>query len=230
MRISLLFLILLFSAPLLPACSRDDAPPATPISDPIKYLALGDSYTIGESVNVSERWPVQLAAQMREQGVQMEDPEIIARTGWTTRNLLDAMDDRMLKPEYDLVSILIGVNNQYQGRTLAEYQEEYEIVLQRAIALAKGDSSRVFVVSIPDYGFTPFGASNQEAISAEIDIFNHACREITERYGVPFYNITPISREGLDRDNFVALDGLHPSGPQYKAWVDQILESVIALL
>ncbi len=229
MKTMSMLLLLLLTASTLVGCRQEDPLPAGD-PDSLSYLALGDSYTIGESVAEDERWPVQLAAAMRQEGADIADPEIVARTGWTTRNLLDAMDARDLQPSYDLVSILIGVNNHYQGRSLDEYRTEYETVLQRAIALAGDKPERVFVVSIPDYGFTSFGASNQAQISPEIDAFNNACREITERYGVVWYNITEISRDGLERNDYVAPDGLHPSGTQYRDWVAAILERVLDLI
>ena len=195
-----------------------------------KYLALGDSYTIGESVPEAERWPVVLTDRLRAAGGQMEDAEIIATTGWTTGNLISAIEFQAPAEEYDLVSLLIGVNNQFQGRSLEEYRTEFTELLQTSIRLAKGNASRVFVVSIPDYGYTPFGQNNQEAISAEIDIFNAACQEITESFGIKYFNITPISREAFDGPGYVAPDGLHPSGYQYSLWVDLMYEEVKEML
>ena len=195
----------------------------TAVAQPMKYLALGDSYTIGESVAPEERWPVQLAERLRQQGRSVEGPTIIATTGWRTDNLKNGMTIARLQPEYDLVSLLIGVNNQYQGKPLEPYKEEFEALLQEAIRLAKGDKNRVFVVSIPDYGYTPFGKSKQEKISRELDAFNEANRVIAEKWGVKYFNITDISRQGLDQPELVAADGLHPSGKMYSLWVDRIL-------
>lgn len=196
---------------------------------PFKYLALGDSYTIGESVDSTTRWPVLLRDALQSEGLSPEGAEVIATTGWTTGNLINAIDNADLQPEYGLVSLLIGVNNQYQGRSLSEYETQFEQLLSKAIFLAGGDTSRVFVVSIPDYGFTPFGEPNQSAISAEIDTFNAASRAITEQFGVRYFDITPISREGLDKPSYVANDGLHPSGEQYAAWVELCLPGVLEL-
>lgn len=192
----------------------------------MKYLALGDSYTIGESVAPEERWPVQLAHQLRQRGKAVEGPTIIATTGWRTDNLQNGMTIARLQPEYDLVSLLIGVNNQYQGRPLAQYQTEFEALLREAIRLARGNKANVFVVSIPDYGYTPFGQPRQEKISRELDAFNEANRALTEQLGVKYIYITDISRQGLQDPALVAADGLHPSGKMYGLWVARILESL----
>lgn len=192
-------------------------------SKPLKYLALGDSYTIGESVAEGERWPVQLAAQLRGIGIEIDNPRIIATTGWRTDNLKNAINIAQIKETYDLVSLLIGVNNQYQGKPVDQYAVEYEDLLKTAIALAGGNKAKVFVVSIPDYGFTPFGKPKQEKISKELDEFNEVNKRITESYGIQYFNITDISRDGLDDPELVASDGLHPSGKQYGLWVDRIV-------
>ncbi len=193
---------------------------------PLKYLALGDSYTIGESVTESERWPVQLAKALTEKGTPIEKPKIIAVTGWRTDNLNNGINIAKLKNEYDLVSLLIGVNNQYQGKSAEEYAVEYEELLKKAIELAGDDKDRVFVVSIPDYGYTPFGQAKQEKITKELDEFNAINNRITKGYGVAYFNITDISRKGLDDPELVASDGLHPSGKQYTLWVARILEGL----
>jgi lysophospholipase L1-like esterase len=196
-------------------------------STSLSYLALGDSYTIGESVKESERWPVQLAKALTKKGFNVSPPEIIATTGWRTDNLKDAIIKAELKPDYDLVSLLIGVNNQYQGKPAAQYADEFEELLKMAIQLGKGKSANVFVVSIPDYGYTPFGSSKRETISKQIDEFNAINQRIAEEYKVAYYNITDISREGLTDPSLVADDGLHPSGKMYTQWVDRILEKFI---
>ncbi|MGE0590892.1 MAG: SGNH/GDSL hydrolase family protein [Cyclobacteriaceae bacterium] len=195
-------------------------------SQPLKYLALGDSYTIGESVAENERWPVQLAEQLRAKGFEIDKPRIIATTGWRTDNLKNGINIAQIKETYDLVSLLIGVNNQYQGKPVDQYAIEYEDLLKTAVGLAGGDKEKVFVVSIPDYGFTPFGKPKQEKISKELDEFNEVNKRITESYGIQYFNITDISRHGFDDPELVASDGLHPSGRQYKLWVDRIVESL----
>ncbi|MBX2916504.1 MAG: SGNH/GDSL hydrolase family protein [Cyclobacteriaceae bacterium] len=182
-----------------------------------KFLALGDSYTIGESVAEAERWPNQLAVKLK-----IPQPKIIATTGWRTDNLTDAIEAEGLKPEYDLVSLLIGVNNQYQGKPIEVYEREFEVLLQTAIKLAKGKKKNVFVVSIPDYGYTPFGKAKQEKISLELDQYNTINKRIAARYGVYYFDITPISRKGLEDAELIAGDGLHPSGKMYGQWVELI--------
>ena len=192
----------------------------------LKFLALGDSYTIGESVAAQERWPVRLADVLRKKGVPCSDPQIIATTGWRTDDLKHAIEKAKLKPEYTLVSLLIGVNNYYQGKSAESYAPEFEELLRTAIALAGGDKSRVFVVSIPDYGYTPFGKEKQQTISAGIDAFNAVNKSIAQKLGVRYIYITDISRKGLIEPNLVATDGLHPSGKMYSAWIERMTEVV----
>lgn len=182
-----------------------------------KFLALGDSYTIGESVSEEERWPNQLADKLK-----IERPRIIATTGWRTDDLKGAINSANLKDDYDLVSLLIGVNNQYQGKSSAQYEIEFEDLLKTAIQLAKGKSKNVFVVSIPDYGFTPFGKPKQETITVQLDEFNIINKRISEKYKIKYFNITGISRKGLEDPTLVAADGLHPSGKMYTQWVEVI--------
>jgi lysophospholipase L1-like esterase len=185
----------------------------------VKFLALGDSYTIGESVSEAERWPVQLAALLRNQGFTVDDPQIIARTGWTTDELSAAIDAANPQGPYDLVSLLIGVNNQYRGRDSEQYRTEFIALLQRAIGFAGGQPSHVLVLSIPDWGVTPF-ASNSDAakIAAEIDTYNAINKEESERAGVHYVDVTPVSRTAATDPSLIANDGLHPSGPMYTEW------------
>lgn len=191
-----------------------------------RFLALGDSYTIGESVAEEERWPVQLAKAWSEKGNPTGDPTIIATTGWRTDNLKDAIEKAQLKNDYDLVSLLIGVNNQYQGKSTEQYAIEFEELLKISIRLAKGKKENVFVVSIPDYGYTPFGLPKQKEISKALDQFNEINKRITEAAGITYINITDISRKGLDQPDLVAGDGLHPSGKMYSLWVERIVKSL----
>ena len=193
---------------------------------PMKYLALGDSYTIGESVAMQDRWPNQLAAQLSKRGISIDKPSIIATTGWRTDNLANAITIAKPKEEFDLVSLLIGVNNQYQNRSIEQFKIEFEELLKTSIRLAKGKKENVFVVSIPDYGYTPFGEKNKEKISAAIDQFNNESKVICENNGVKYIFIADISREGLNDPTLVAPDGLHPSGKMYAMWVDRILKEV----
>lgn len=201
--------------------SQDDAE-----SVKFKYLALGDSYTIGQSVNTKDRWPIQLVNSLDSlvANFDYEEVKIIARTGWTTQELSKAIDKDSVTSDYDLVSLLIGVNNQYRGYPIADYPDEFEKLLNRAIGFAGGRADHVIVLSIPDYGYTPFGESNQEKISREINAYNAINKEISEANGIAYYSITEISRGGLEKPNLVASDQLHPSGEQYGLWVAEILK------
>ena len=190
------------------------------------FLALGDSYTIGEAVSESARWPVQLAARLNEHGIAIDAPRILATTGWTTDELSAAMDDSTFSPPYALVTLMIGVNNQYRGRDLHEYGVQFDALLVRAIHLAGDDATRVIVLSTPDWGATPFGhASGRdlEAISAQIDAFNALARKETVARGAAWVDVTPVSR-GVARDpSLAAHDGLHPSASMYAQWVKLVL-------
>jgi lysophospholipase L1-like esterase len=192
----------------------------------MRFLALGDSYTIGESVEESNRWPVQLATLLRKHGYVCENPTIIATTGWRTDDLSRAIDNSGITGTYDLVSLLIGVNNQYQGKPVEDYKPEFENLLKRAISFAGNDPSKVFVVSIPDYGFTPFGKEKKDTITKEIDRFNEANRMIATRLGVKYVYITDISRRALEEPELIAEDGLHPSGKMYQEWVNRIAKEL----
>jgi lysophospholipase L1-like esterase len=192
----------------------------------IKFLALGDSYTIGESVAASARWPVQLADSLKKLGVDVETPVIIATTGWRTDDLKRAIGNAHLKNEYGMVSLLIGVNNQYQGKPVSAYPAEFRELLEMAIHLAGGKKENVFVLSIPDYGYTPYGAPNQQKISAALNEFNSVNKEVTEKAGVKYFDITGISRKGLTQPDLVAGDDLHPSANMYAEWVSIILKGL----
>ena len=190
----------------------------------VNFLALGDSYTIGESVADTERWPMQLVHELRSLGYECKEPKIIATTGWRTDDLNSAINNAQLKQAYNLVSLLIGVNNQYQGKSAKDYAPEFEALLKRAIDFAQGEKSKVFVVSIPDYGFTPFGKDKQVEITRAIDEFNNVNKTISEKLGITYIDITPISRKGFEDPELVATDGLHPSGKMYRMWVKEIVE------
>ena len=191
-------------------------------STAMKFLALGDSYTIGESVAEKDRWPEQLADNLRAKGKKVDRPKIIGVTGWRTDQLKAAIEEAHLKNEYGMVSLLIVVNNQYQHKTVESYKPEFEELLKMAIELAGGKKENVFVVSIPDYGYTPFGKPKQAEISQAIDDYNDANKKITEKMGVKYINITDLTRKGLDNPEYVAEDGLHPSGKMYSLWVERM--------
>jgi len=194
--------------------------------DPPRYLALGDSYTIGESVAESDRFPVQLARSLG-----LHEPQIIAKTGWTTDELNAAIDKANPQGTYGLVTLLIGVNNQYRGRDAEQYRREFVGLLDRAIAFAGGNPSHVVVVSIPDWGVTPFAANRDRAkIANEIDHFNAINREETLRAKARYVDITPVSRRAANDASLVAGDGLHPSGAMYAEWVKLILPEAQAAL
>lgn len=195
----------------------------------MRFLALGDSYTIGESVVAAERWPVQLAKRMRDEGVYMENPLIIATTGWTTDELTAGIARKDPQGPFALVSLLIGVNNQYRGRDLEEYRAQFVSLVEQAIVLAGGDPRRVLVLSIPDWGVTPFaGKQHNERVSSEIDAFNLVNATETARLGARYVDITPISRDAPDDPALLAGDGLHPSGKMYTAWAELALPAALA--
>lgn len=238
---------------LLAGCAGQEAPPVTPAPEtivgetavslscnlssqggvPVTYLALGDSYTIGESVAEAERWPVQLAARLRAAGLAVADPQIIARTGWTTGELAARIAQENITGPFDLVSLLIGVNNQYRGLSLGEYRQAFVGLLETAVALAGGEAGRVLVLSIPDWGVTPFAAKmgrDPGQVAAEIDAFNAVNRAESAKRGVAYVDVTPISRQAATDPALLADDGLHPSGKMYAAWVELALPLVCEML
>jgi lysophospholipase L1-like esterase len=226
---------------LLSSCSKPDTAPPPPFvplpvipnapSPPLKYLALGDSYTIGQSVPVDDRFPHQTVAMLKQSGRQFAEPEYIATTGWTTANLLSAIGTANKPKNYDVVSLLIGVNNQYQGRDTAEYRAQFTQCLQEAILHAGGRKERVFVLSIPDYGVTPFGRTmNPERIAMEIDAFNKINNQITVGFGIAYIEITKGSRDAISDPSLVATDGLHPSGKEYRKWAEKLSAQVLTVL
>jgi lysophospholipase L1-like esterase len=187
-----------------------------------RYLALGDSYTIGESVAESDRYPVQLAHALK-----IGEPQIIAKTGWTTDELNAAIDRADPHGPYGLVTLLIGVNNQYRGRSADEYRQQFAGLLQRAIGFAGGKAKNVVVISIPDWGVTPFAKNRDRAkIGREIDQFNAINREETAKAGARYVDITPESRKAADDKSLVAEDGLHPSGKMYSEWTQLIRQQI----
>ncbi|MFC0153509.1 SGNH/GDSL hydrolase family protein [Xanthomonas dyei] len=193
---------------------------------PLRYLALGDSYTIGEGVELAQRWPMQLVDGLRAHGWNVAPPQIIATTGWTTDELQAGIDAAAPQGTFDLVSLLIGVNNQYRGRSLDEYRSQFDTLLQRAIGSAGGHAARVVVLSIPDWGLTPFAhaqGSDAGLIAAQIDAFNSVAAERCAAHAVRFVDITAISRDGGDAIDMLVDDGLHPSAAMYARWVAMAL-------
>ena len=193
----------------------------TALTTELRYLALGDSYTIGEAVNEAGRWPMQLARLLRMEGVLVGDPRIIATTGWTTDELDAAITAAEPLGEHDFVTLLIGVNNQYRGRDVEEYRTQFAALLWRAIGFARNRPDRVLVLSIPDWGVTPFAAqSGRDArqIARELDAYNAAAREVCAQRGVAFVDITAVSRARGAEPAMLAGDGLHPSAAMYTEW------------
>lgn len=201
--------------------------PVTPLS----ILVLGDSYSIGEGVTVAERWPNQLVARLQAQSYSVHAPEIIATTGWTTTELSAALQQATFNPPYDLVFLLIGVNNQYRGLPLAQYQVEFQALLLQAVSFAGQQPQRVVVLSIPDWGVTPFAAGrDRQQISQEIVAFNGVNQQITLATGAHYVDITPISRQAETEPGLLTADGLHPAGGMYQQWVAQMWPVVVAIL
>jgi len=187
------------------------------------YLALGDSYTIGEQVGSKENFPSQVTDLLKEEGIKFDAPEIVARTGWTTDELQIAIKKTGLKKRYDFVTLLIGVNNQYRGRKVNDYIPEFESLLRQAIQFAGNDTTHVIVLSIPDWGATPFAEGrDREQIAKEIDEYNSANELISKKYNVHYINITQGTREAASDISFLTSDGLHPSGKEYTRWAKKV--------
>jgi lysophospholipase L1-like esterase len=197
----------------------------------VRFLALGDSYTIGEGVAPAERWPVRLAAALRAGGQVVAEPHIIARTGWTTDELAQAIAASPVGSDHDLVSLLIGVNDQYRGRPVSEYPERFRSLLRQAIGFAGGRPARVLVLSIPDWGVTPFASGRDRArIAAEIDAYNAVNRAESVAAGARWVDVTAVSREAAADRTLLAPDGLHPSAAMYARWVDLVVPQARAAL
>jgi lysophospholipase L1-like esterase len=191
------------------------------------YLALGDSYTIGESVPIHESFPYQVTQLLRRDGFMFHAPEVIAKTGWTTDELQAAVSATRLLPSYDFVSLLVGVNNQYRGRNLEEYHSQFEALLKKTIRLTGNNSSRVIVISIPDWGVTPFAADrDRNKIGNEIDAFNEVNNQLALHHKAHYIDITPGSREAANDRSLITADGLHPSRKEYERWSKLVAEKM----
>ncbi|RYE20406.1 MAG: SGNH/GDSL hydrolase family protein [Sphingobacteriales bacterium] len=226
---------ILLAVTIISGCAKKQT---VPVKQPVKpdttingqqitYLALGDSYTIGESVPAAQNFPNQLAARLNQLGYKAAAPEIIARTGWTTDNLIDGIKSRDVKGEFNVVTLLIGVNNQYRRYDINTYRPEFAALLKTAVQYAGGDRKHVFVVSIPDYSVTPFArGSDKEKIAREIDEYNAIAKEEAEKLIISYTDITTISRNAAFDPDLIAGDGLHPSGKMYGQWVELLLPKV----
>jgi lysophospholipase L1-like esterase len=221
-------LLLLLSIATLTGCAKKSElnntliPGGVNLNPSAKYLALGDSYTIGQSIPLDMSFPYQLARVLGQ--APANNPDIIATTGWTTNNLINAIDQSAVRDKkYDIVTLLIGVNDQYQGISTTIYSNNFSKLLTTAIALANNKVNRVFVLSIPDYSVTPYAAyANKDKIASEIDQFNVINKQITQAAGITYVNITDISRKAKEEPDLIASDGLHPSAKMYGLWMQRL--------
>lgn len=195
------------------------------------YLALGDSYTIGERVSYQKSYPVQLADSLNHNGITVANPKIIAKTGWTTSDLIEGIDTTKMLEQYDLVTLLIGVNNQYRGLNIDDYRKEFKQLLSHAIRFAGNNKNKVIVISIPDWGVTPFAKDkSMDSIAQEIDAFNAVNLDESKKAAVHYVDVTGISRKALTDSTLLASDGLHPSGKMYSLWIKAIYPKVLTVL
>jgi len=193
------------------------------------YLALGDSYTVGEAVSLHDSFPYQTVQALREEGIHIHAPEIIAKSGWTTTELAKHLMHTRLNEVYDFVTLLIGVNNQYKNLSIEDYTSDFEYLLHKALHLANDNPERVIVLSVPDYSVTPFAKDkNVQKIAEEIDQFNLLNKQIADQYKTHYINITRGTRLAKDEPSFIAADGLHPSAKEYKKWAEEVADIIIA--
>ncbi|GLU53868.1 lysophospholipase [Dyadobacter frigoris] len=224
---SLLFCIACINEPEVAIVHSGNSPESTA---GLRYLALGDSYTIGQSVPETDRWPVLFAKSLRENRTPVTTTDILAKTGWTTANLLSAVYGYKPTENYDLVSLLIGVNNQFQSLSIDQFRIDFHELLLQSVAYAGGRANRVFVLSIPDWGSTLLGSGSREEIGKSIDKFNLVVKEECAKKKILFIDITPISRKALNDPTMVASDNLHYSAKMHQLWVDEALPKVKFLL
>ncbi|HDZ07247.1 SGNH/GDSL hydrolase family protein [Maribacter sp.] len=231
-KIPLLFLLIVIT----PSCSQSEAImqeelPDEPLNQEIiTYLALGDSYTVGENVAFEDSFPAQLSTQIEENKSLIVNTQIIAQTGWRTDQLISSIGSRDTG-DYNLVTLLIGVNNQFQSRPFSQYETEFSTLLDKAINLAGNDINRVIVISIPDYYYTPYGQNNgNKQISTELDFYNNYAKLTSKAKGITFLDITDITRNGLEEPSLVANDGLHPSAFAYEKFVERLYPLVLSKL
>ncbi len=219
-------IVLILASFLFLACSTDQTNSKT-MKQPQSYLALGDSYTIGQGMTNEDRFPVILSKLLNEKDLLFDAPLIIARTGWTTDELSAAIEQENIQKTFDLVTLLIGVNNQYRGRSAEEYETEFADLLATALLFANSQTKKVVVVSIPDWGQTPFAEGrDREQIAREIDAYNAAAGQICQAAGITFVNITPFTRQLVSEASYLAPDGLHYSGKMHQKWAEEIISQL----
>jgi len=229
-----IFIFLFFIFSFTPPCYLVSQPMQPELRKQYNYLALGDSYTIGEKVAPAENFPNQVVEELRKT-IKIRHPQIIAKTGWTTdeldKGIIDIHKKSPLRVSYDFVTLLIGVNNQYRKRGVENYKTEFEGLLKKAIGFAGNKKNRVIVLSIPDWGITPFAeGQDRKKISLEIDVFNEMNRKIAEQYHIYYIDITPWTREAANDPTLLTTDGLHPSGKEYKRWAQKIAARFLSVL
>lgn len=195
----------------------------------VSYLALGDSYTIGECVDQSMTFPYLLASSLESNNIKLSI-KVIAKTGWTSTELENAIEEAKIDQKFDLVTLLIGVNNQYRNESIEDFKKSFIRLIAKALNLVNGDFKKLIIISIPDYGYTPFGYEKQEIISKEIDKYNAESLLIAEFFGLNYINVTDISRQGLIEPNLITSDGLHPSSEMYKLWISNIESKILSLI
>lgn len=189
----------------------------------LTYLALGDSYTIGEQVPATESFPMHVAARLKDAGLPLAMPVVIAKTGWTTGELQEAINKAVITDTFDMVTLLIGVNNQYRGYHIDDYRKDFAALLEQAIGFAGQHTGRVLVLSIPDWGVTPYASGRDRMVIAqEIDAYNRVNRTLTQKAGVNYIDITPGTREAASDESLLTGDGLHPSGKEYARWAEKV--------
>ena len=216
---------------LLSNCEPQVKKNASDAAEPVSYLALGDSYTIGTGIDQINNYPNQLADSLASLGFQVDTTHIIATNGWTTTDLKNGIAENKPPSDFNLVSLLIGVNNQYQWLDVELYKTEFRELLEQAIEFAGGESESVFIISIPNYGVTPFAQSKEpETIRRKISEYNEIAKEISDEYDVSFINITPISEMAEDDLSLLASDELHPSAKMYSMWIEEMLPTVTQIL
>ena len=191
---------------------------------PLTLLALGDSYTIGEGVNEEERWPNQFVKVAYENGIDFLTPRIIAMTGWKTYDLINGIESSNFEKKYDYVALLIGVNNQFNSRSINEFEDDLDNLLIKINNLKKKDGS-VLIISIPDWGSSPYGENmDRNQISTEINTFNNSLKSFANINGLKYVDVTEISRRAINEPNLIAVDNLHPSGIMYLEWAKKIFQ------